>query len=155
MQRTRILTESAASATLSVPLGFLKLWELLQGGAVSLERIPLLVFAYRRGAFSGLLAGAVYGLLFFLFFGAVYHPLSIFLDYILAFMCVGLSGLFPKNIWGISLGSTAAVGTRFLCSFISGAVIFKASAPAGQNPWLYSFCINARILSPSLLSAFS
>lgn len=42
-----------------------------QGGAVSLEMIPLLVFAYRRGAGPGLFAGAVYGILFLMFSGAV------------------------------------------------------------------------------------
>ena len=85
MTKTRRLTEVAVCIAMAVVCSFLKVWEMPQGGSVALTMVPILVIAVRRGAISGIMAGAVYGLISLLIAGVVYHPMSILLDYVLAF----------------------------------------------------------------------
>ncbi len=153
LTKTRKLTEIAVSVALACVFHFLRLWEMPQGGSVSLAMVPILFIAFRRGAKSGILAGAVYGLISIIFDGVIYHPLSIFLDYLFAFGVLGIAGFFPKNVWGIILGSAVAVLGRFFFSLMSGAILFASYAPEGQNPWIYSTIYNGSYLLPELVIA--
>lgn len=151
MSKTGKITEIAVCVALSVVCGFLKVWEMPQGGSVSLAMVPVLFLAKRRGVLWGTICGVIYGLLSVLLAGVVYHPMSILLDYILAFGALGLAGLFGKSVPGIIAGCTVAVFARFAFSVISGAVIFAEYAPAGQNPWLYSVIYQTTYLLPELV----
>lgn len=151
MAKTRKLTEIAVSIALASVFHFLRLWEMPQGGSVSLAMVPILFIAYRRGAGSGIFAGAVYGLLSIIFDGVIYHPMSIFLDYLFAFAVLGIAGFFPKNIFGIITGSTIAVLGRFFFSLMSGVFLFASYAPEGQSPWVYSVIYNGSYMLPELL----
>lgn len=151
MKKTRILTECAVGVALAVLCSFVKVWEMPQGGSVSLTMIPLFAVAFRRGVGAGVLTGMVYGLISLMFAGAVYHPMSIILDYLLAFGGIGIAGLFKKNLPGIVLGTVTGVTGRFIFSLISGAVLFGSYAPEGQNPWLYSLIYQATYLVPELI----
>ena len=151
MKKTRILTECAVGIALAVLCSFIKVWEMPQGGSIALTMVPLFIISYRRGASAGILSGAVYGIISLLFAGVVYHPMSILLDYVLAFGIIGISGLFKKNLSGIILGTSAGVAGRFISSLISGAVLFGSYAPEGQNPWIYSFIYQATYLIPELI----
>lgn len=151
MKRTKILTECAAFIALTVLCSFIKIFEMPQGGSISLTMVPLFIISYRRGAVAGVFTGAIYGLISLMFSGVIYHPASIFLDYILAFGLVGVSGFFRKNIFGIIMGTCAGVICRFVCSLLSGVFIFKDFAPAGQNPWVYSFVYQCTYLLPELI----
>ncbi len=151
MKKTRILTECAVAVALAVLCSFIKVWEMPQGGSVALTMIPLLVISYRRGAVAGIISGGVYGLMSLLFAGVVYHPMSILLDYVLAFGLIGIAGLFNKSMSGIILGTCAGIACRFASSLISGAVLFASYAPEGQNPWLYSLGYQATYMIPELI----
>ncbi len=151
MKKTRILTECAVAVALAVLCSFIKVWEMPQGGSIALTMVPLFVISFRCGAGAGILSGAVYGVISLLFAGVVYHPMSILLDYILAFGLIGLSGLFKKNMPGIVAGTCTGVAGRFISSLISGAVLFGSYAPEGQNPWIYSFIYQATYLIPELI----
>lgn len=151
MSKTRRLTEVAIAIALAVVCHFIKVWEMPQGGAVSLVMVPILFIAFRNGKGAGYFAGAIYGLLSMMLDGTIYHPMSILLDYILAFGILGVAGHFPKKTWGIIVGSIVAVLGRFLSSFISGAVLFGSYAPEGQSPWIYSAIYNATYLLPELI----
>lgn len=153
MTKTKKLTEIAISAALASVLSFIRIWTMPQGGAVSLEMVPILFIAFRRGAKSGIIAGAIYGLITLLFDGKIYHPLSIFLDYLFAFGVLGIAGFFPKKIWGIALGSSIAVLGRFFFSLMSGVFLFASYAPEGQNPWIYSIIYNGTYMLPELVIA--
>ena len=145
------MTECAVMVALAVLCSFIKVWEMPQGGSVALTMVPILVVSYRRGAVAGVVTGGIYGAVSMIFAGIIYHPMSILLDYVLAFALVGISGLFKKSAKGIILGTTAGVSGRFLSSLVSGAVLFAEYAPEGQNPWVYSLVYQATYLIPELI----
>ena len=149
--KIRLITEIAASIALAVVCSFIKVMEMPQGGSVSLTMIPLLFISQKRGTAAGCIAGSIYGLLSLLIAGVLYHPMSLLLDYVLAFGALGIAGFFKKDLKGIILGSTLAIGGRFLFSLISGAVLFAEYAPIGQNPWVYSFIYQASYMVPELI----
>lgn len=153
MTKTRKLTEIAISIALSCVFHFLRLWQMPQGGSISLEMVPILFIAFRRGAKSGITSGAIYGLISIIFDGIIYHPLSIFLDYFFAFGVLGIAGFFPKKLWGIICGSTVAVCGRFFFSLMSGVFLFAEYAPEGQSPWIYSIVYNTSYMLPELVIA--
>ena len=151
MKKTRFISEVAVSVSLAVICSLIRVWEMPQGGSVALTMIPILLVSIRCGALAGMTAGAVYGVISLLIAGVIYHPMSVVLDYILAFGILGVAGFFKKDVKGIIFGTLTAVAGRFVCSTISGAVIFKSFAPAGQNPWIYSVIYQATYLVPELI----
>lgn len=151
MSKTRKLTEIAVCVAMAVVCSFIKVWEMPQGGSVALTMVPILFIAHKRGAVAGMITGAVYGVLSMLIAGVIYHPASILLDYVLAFGALGIAGLFGKGTRGIVIGSMVGVGGRFVCSLISGAVLFAEYAPEGQNPWVYSLIYQATYMIPELI----
>lgn len=153
MKKTRLLTEIAITIALASVFNFLRIWKLPQGGSVSLEMVPILFLAMRRGAKAGITAGSVYGLISIIFDGVIYHPMSIFLDYLFAYGVLGIAGFFPVNVKGIVCGSFAATLGRFFFSLMSGVFLFASYAPEGQNPWVYSLIYNGSYLLPDLLIA--
>jgi len=146
----KIMVEGALAAAMTVALSYVKLWEMPQGGSITLEAIPLLVFSLRRGVRSGIGAGAVAGLLQLLLGGYIVHPVQAVLDYPLAFATLGLAGIFRKPPWvGTVIGSLA----RFACHVVSGAVFFGSYAPEGTNVWAYSLAYNGSYMLPNLVLA--
>lgn len=70
-----------------------------QGGSVSLEMLPILVIALRRGLVPGVALGLVFGLLQLVLPGAfLVQPLQVALDYPIAFAVLGLAALIPVPI---------------------------------------------------------
>ena len=124
-----------------------------QGGSVALTMIPILLIAFRQGAVSGMICGGIYGAISLAIAGVIYHPMSILLDYVLAFGLLGIAGFFRKTPTGIICGTITGVGGRFLSSLISGAVLFASYAPEGQNPWVYSLVYQATYMVPELIIA--
>lgn len=151
MKKTKLLTECAVGVALAVLCSFIKILEMPYGGSISLTMLPLFLISFRCGALAGVLSGSVYGLLSMMLAGVVYHPMSILLDYVLAFGAIGIAGLFPKKLSGIVFGTIAGVAGRFLSSLVSGAVLFAQYAPQGQNPWAYSFVYQTTYLIPEFI----
>lgn len=151
MTKTRRLTEIAVAVAMAVVCSFIKVWEMPQGGSVALTMVPILLIAIRSGWVAGCAAGAIYGMLSLLIAGVVYHPMSILLDYVLAFGLLGLAGLFKKTVPGLIAGCTVGVAGRFVSSLVSGAVLFAEYAPEGQNPWIYSLIYQATYMIPEFL----
>lgn len=151
MKKLHILVEMAAFIALSVICSFIKVWEMPQGGSVALTMVPILLIAFRRGPVAGMVTGGIYGLLSMLIAGVIYHPMSILLDYLLAFGLVGIAGFFRKSLPAVLGGTALGIGCRFLSSLISGAVLFAEYAPMGQNPWMYSLIYQATYMVPELL----
>ena len=152
-KRLIVMVEVAVMVALAVICSFIKVWEMPQGGSIALTMIPLLLIAFRRGPAAGITAGAIYGVISMLLAGTIYHPMSILLDYILAFGLLGIAGFFGKSVKGIVLGSCAGVACRFVSSVVSGAVLFAEFAPEGQNPWVYSLIYQCTYMIPELIIA--
>ncbi len=136
---------------LAVVLSFVKIWSMPQGGTVSLTMLPLFVLSFRRGAVAGILGGIIYGAISIVFDGVIYHPMSILLDYTLAYGVLGVAGFFKKSYAGIVFGTVFGTFLRYICSLLSGAILFADYAPQGQNPWIYSLGYNATYMLPELI----
>jgi thiamine transporter len=160
--RTRILVEMALTVALAVVLGFFKLWRMPYGGDVSLEMLPILVFALRRGWKAGVGAGALYGAVALMLGAVVVHWAQSILDYPLAYAAVGVAGFFAGALrralvaqrvyaWWIVAAVGAGALLRFLAHFMSGLVFFGAYAPAGQPAWLYSLVYNGSYMAPATI----
>ena len=148
----RAIAEMAIAVVLCLLLGLFKPFQMPQGGAVSLEMLPIFFIAARRGLVPGVTTGAVYGFVQLAgIAGApfIYHPLQAALDYPLAFAAIGLAGLVPVTGWR-SLWAAVAVGStgRLACHFLSGLIFFASYAPKWEAPWLYALTYNLLYLVP-------
>jgi thiamine transporter len=145
--------ELGAAVALAAVLGQVRLFAMPQGGSVSLELLPIVFIAVRRGVAPGLAAGVTYGLLQLLLPGAfVYHPAQALLDYPLAFGALAAAGFvrvrgFASLVAAVALGQAA----RFVCHFFSGLIFFAEYAPEWEAPWLYAITYNLLYLVPETL----
>jgi len=145
-----LVAEMGVAIALSVVLGYVRLYTMPQGGSVSLEMVPVIFVAVRRGLVPGVATGVVFGLLQLILPGAfIYHPMQAALDYPLAYAAVGLAGLVRVGGWRTLTGAVAAgCAARFVFHFLSGLVFFATYAPAWEAPWLYSITYNLLFLVP-------
>ena len=151
---TRFITEVGITAALAIGLWLIKVFEMPNGGSISLEALPILFLAYKRGYKEGVFAGLVAGIIQLLVTGFKYHPVQLVLDYPLALMCLGLAGLFTskvKNTKTIIMGTFTGFVLKLLCHTVSGVVFFAEYAPAGMNVWLYSSGYNVTFIGPEFL----
>lgn len=170
--RTRLLVEIAVASSLATVLGFIRLYRLPWGGALSLKILPLLYLALRRGPKAGASGGLITGLVTLVLDPVILHPFQVLLDYIFPYLSLGIAGWFrgaPR--WGVCV-----TGVIRLCFHVlSGVVFFAAYAPSGLNrqtyhflsdyfgltlpfllhesmtPWLYSIMYNGSVIIPELI----
>lgn len=152
-QNTWMLVEASMMLALAVILGeFVVLFKMPMGGSVTLGgMVPLFLFAFRWGGKKGLLVGAVYGILDLVIGFYAMHPISIILDYPLAFAVIGLAGFFKKNSAGYIGGILTGIAARFICHVVSGVAFYASYAPEGQSPLVYSILYNGTFLLPELV----
>jgi len=156
-ENLRALVESALLVAIGFALSFVVLLRMPQGGSVTpLSMLPLLMIGLRHGLKWGLCGGLVYACLQML--QGLWAPPSgtlaawtamLMLDYILAFTVLGLSGLFRRLPNGIIYAVPLCLTLRFLCHFISGAVIWGNYLDAGA--WLFSLTYNGSYMGPELV----
>lgn len=159
-QYTRMLIEGGVMVGLAYVLNLIKLFEMPQGGSVTAgSMIPILIFAYRWGAQSGVLAGVVFGLMQLFMGGYVATPIQAALDYPIAFGLLGLAGLFTKErevpFVGAFFGITLAMLLRTIAHVISGVVFFAEYTPEGMNPIVYSLVYNGSYMGVEALISFA
>ena len=132
--KTRTLVECALMIALGTVLANIKIFEMPNGGSITLlSMLPFILVSYRHGTKWGLFTGFVNSLLQMLL--GFYAPPApgllplvgmILLDYVLAFTLLGLAGAiakpFKNRLVGVAVGTAAVCGIRFLCSFLSGIV---------------------------------
>lgn len=162
-KQTKALVLGGVMVALSTVLSLIKIFHLPQGGSITLcSMLPIMLFAYYAGTKWGLAAGLVRGVLDLLTGldsikgisgGALVG--SILLDYLLAFTVLGLAGIFRKKIKneGVSavLGFLVAGLLRYLCSFLSGWILWGAYADANFSPMLSGMSGNTLACFYSLL----
>lgn len=147
---------------LSFALSYIKLWEMPQGGSITLASLlPVMLFAYIYGPKKGLLVGFIYGVLQAIqtpYY--VIHPAQFLLDYPVAFSMVAFTGAFSKikamdklPQIKFALGAVLAGALRFVAHLFSGVFAFGAYAiDAGQqNFWLYSAAYNSFVFADLVL----
>ena len=140
----KALTISSLLIALSVILGNIKIFEMPQGGSITLMSIlPIVLCGYLLGTKRGVLAGICVGLLNLIFGPYIIHPVQLFLDYPIAYGALGLSGLVSNSKNGLTKGYLIGLAGRYICAFLSGWIFFGAYAPESFNAvtWLlwYNF----------------
>ncbi|MHB1323045.1 MAG: energy-coupled thiamine transporter ThiT [Coriobacteriia bacterium] len=161
VSRVRLSVEIGLTVALAAVLSLFALWEMPQGGSVSLAMLPLFVIALLRGPWAGLAAGALYGVIDFFVDPYVFHPLGMALDYPIAYALCGLAGVFAHR-WAsehaagrIARGLLTAIVPgivfgalgRYAVHVLSGVVFFASFADdAGQAPLVYSAVYNSFVL---------
>ena len=147
---TRMMANASLCIALAFILSFIKLYEMPQGGSVTLaSMLPVFMFAYAYGVAPGLCVGFAYGLLQFIQGGWFVHPVQFLLDYPLAFAMLGFAGIaknLPEN-WGLIPGILLGTLLRFLCAFLTG-VFFWGDGAGEQNVLIYSAVYNGTYLIP-------
>ena len=149
ISNNRILAEISVTVALSLVLNYIKIFQLPQGGSITLgSMVPVLLISYRRGLRIGVFTGLVFGIAQMFLDGWVYNPFGMFLDYPLAFGALGLAALFKRiPIGGVIIALTA----RFLSHFVSGALFFWMYAPEGMSPMVYSAIYNGSYILPEMV----
>ena len=90
------MAEIAIVVGMAWVLGLWKVFEMPQGGSVSLEMLPVIYLAIRRGLVPALVAGGLYGALILLVPNGgvfIYHPAQVIPDYPLAYAALALGAL--------------------------------------------------------------
>jgi len=143
----RDLTAAGAAAGLALILGYLRLYRMPQGGAITLASVPILYLALWRGPRVGVLAGLMCGLLN-LVGGYVIHPVQLVLDYPLPLAALGLAGLTPSVP---RIGILTANALRCASHVASGVVFFASFAPEGMPVWHYALIYNLSFILPEAI----
>ena len=157
---TRRLVESAVLIAIATVLSLLKIDLPFGGGVTIVSMLPLILASHRHGWKWGVVTAFVYSLLQLLLgLDNVGYATSfvmalgvIFLDYIIAYTVIGLSGIFDK-VFGpgrkaLFTGILVTFLLRFVCHLITGAWIWGEWMPEEfmnlpmTSPWLYSFLYN-------------
>ncbi len=163
-QHLHTLVEASLFLALSIVLSYIKVVQLPLGGSLTLlSMLPISFVAIKHGTAWGLGTAFAYSW-FQILQGGVFAwgltPLmliaSLFLDYILAFVVLGLTGLFRRRgIPGMLGGILLACLLRFLMHFIAGFVLwaeldaFELFGKSFVNrPVLYSLAYNGLYMLP-------
>lgn len=145
----RALCEGAIFVALAQVLGYIKLFELPQGGSVGIGMLPIFLYCARWGFGPGMLASVVYSILQLLLDGAyAFGWQSMLGDYIFAFSVLGLAGLVSKVKGGYFIGTVIGSVARFLVHYVVGATVWAEYMPETffgmtmTTPWFYSALYN-------------
>ncbi len=195
-ERVRMMVESAMLLAIGVVLEVVSRMFIPPqtfGGQLTIVcMLPVVLISYRYGMKWGLFSAFVYALLQMAMgmdtVTAAFQPgyfgdgtmilnafVMLFLDYLIAYTCLGLGGLFRNKIKnnGLALmcGSIVALGCRYLAHLLSGYILFSgwaewyftqegfpawgASLVEAVNPnllgWIYSAVYNGMYMIPEII----
>lgn len=156
--KLRALTEGAVFVALAQILGYLKLFELPNGGSICLAMLPIFIYCARWGFGKGMLASFAFSVLQLLLDGAyAWGWQSMIGDYIVAFTVLGVAGLFHKQKAGFFIGTVVGSLARFLVAWYVGAVVWGEYMPdtffgmTMTSPWFYSVLYNGSYMAVSMV----
>ncbi len=166
LNKSQLLAESALMVALSIAIfavSDLLPWPFIYGGSFSLfGQVPIIIVSYRHGIKNGLAASTVLAIFemiigyrnFTHVTGIIAYLIVAFADYIVAFGCLGLGGIFKgklgKQSSELVLGGIFVSVVRFICHFISGVTIWTGYCPEGMAIATYSFFYNGSYMAIEL-----
>ncbi len=145
---TRQLVFSAMALALGFVTSYIKIVHMPWGGSITLcSMLFIVLVGYWYGPKIGLITGLAYGILQFVQGGGSYilSPLQACLDYIVAFMALGLSGFFYKSKNGLLKGYILAILVRGLIHSIGGYLYWMDYMPESfpsKLSFIYPFAYN-------------
>ena len=146
------MVEGGVFAAIALLLSMVDFFNGGQGGSVTpASMLPLVLYAVRWGVGPGIAVGFVYGTVKIIFSAKIITVASLFLDYSVAYMMIGLAGLFYRRQTGLIWGGLLGGVLRFLVHFSSGIILYAEYAPPGQPAWIYSTIYNGTYMLPELL----
>ncbi len=179
--KTRVLVEGALMVALSAVLSKIEIPLMPHGGSITLfSMVPILLMSYRNGVKWGLMTAFVNSLVQFvqgLNNLAYCQTLTaqigcVLLDYLLAFTVLGLAEGIRQRFFGYQMGVGVSAFVvcllRYLCSFLSGYIVWKdydyafswmseinfpgiADMSVNGLCWLYSAVYNATYMIPEAI----
>ena len=158
------LVESALLLAIAAVLSVIKIIDMPYGGSVTaFSMLPLLIIAYRYGVKWGLVTAFTYSLIQLLLglenFSYVTGFTSLIalalFDYLIAFLVLGLGGLFRRKdrsqTASLVLAAVVTGVLRYLCHCVSGFTVWRdLSVPFSQS-LAYSFSYNASYMIPEII----
>lgn len=158
------LTESAIMLAFAAILSFIAVIRMPFGGDVTAcSMLPILLIAYRYGPKWGFFTAFAFSLLQMLFgldnlkgATSIWAAVAILLlDYIVAFLALGLGGVF-RNVTrsqgaALSAGTLLACAVRYVCHVISGCTVWMGISIPTNDGLLYSLAYNAAYMVPETL----
>ena len=154
----RTLCEGALMIAIAEILSFLPLYKMPWGGAIDLAMLPIFLFCFKWGFGSGMIVSTAHAVLQTLFEGGIAIGWqSIIGDFLLAYMVLGIAGLFRKMKGGYYWGTLTGCALRFLVHYVVGATIWAAYMPPEffgmtmTSPWLYSALYNGAYMLPDCI----
>lgn len=158
LSKIQIIAESAIMIALSIALFAVSdaiPWPFIYGGGFSLfGQVPIIIVSYRHGIRNGLVASTALALFemimgfknFSHVNGIVAWLIVALADYLIAFGCLGLGGIFKNKIKNqtaaLVTGGISVCIIRFLCHFVSGITIWKGYTPENMLVGVYSLVYN-------------
>ncbi len=161
--RAKMLAEAAIMVAIATVLSLIKLLNLPYGGSVTVAcMLPIIIISYRHGLRWGMLTGFVFGLiqqlleLNTLSYVTTWQSVIavILLDYFLAFMVIGLGGIFRDRMSqpkALVAGTIFVCVIRYLCHVISGATVWAGLSIPTNAALLYSIGYNATYMIPETI----
>ncbi|MFV0498714.1 MAG: energy-coupled thiamine transporter ThiT [Bacilli bacterium] len=143
--KTKQMVVIAIFASLSIVLSMIKVWQMANGGSISLYLVPLMFVAFKTDFKSTLLCCTLTSIVQIILSGYVVGFFQVFLDYILPVCAISLLSIVRnRNLFTISITSMF-VGILMLSSYvISGMIYFK-------TPFIGSLIYNATFFIPTFL----
>lgn len=160
------MIEASFFAAFAIILDFLPSIKLSPSISISAAMIPIFILAFRWGFKVSFIAGLLWGILQIAMGDAwIATPLQAFIEYFVAFACIGCAGLFyrvihnqlragnkKKALSWVVLAVFAGSLARYFWHFIAGVLFFGSYAPEGMSPVLFSFLANgATMLGAAIL----
>lgn len=162
--KSNILAEMSIMISLAFVLHtFLKIFRMPNGGSINFGLTPLIVFSFRRNFWMGTISGFALSVIYFLTSPSIPPTdnlakiiLSVLLDYVLSYSCVGLSSIFNKSnindklkiVLGVSLVHTV----RFILFCLSGITIWYVNTPFGESVIKYVVFYNLAYCLPNFVA---
>lgn len=146
------LTITSMMIALAIILEQIKLFQMPQGGSVTLlGMLPIALLGYLLGIKYGVIGGFCVGILNIIFGAYIIHPVQLFIDYLLSYSVLGLSGIFRNKNNGLVKGYLFGVMLRYLCFVLSGTVFFGDYAPVKFNALTWSIWYNLTFTAVEVL----
>lgn len=151
----RALCEGAILIAAAEILSFLPLYKFPWGGSIDFAMLPIILFCVRWGFGPGMVAASAHAVLQTLFEGGIAIGWqSIIGDFLLAYMVLGVAGLFKGKF---CVATVVACSLRFLVHYVVGATIWAAYMPSSffgmtmTTPWVYSALYNGAYMLPDMV----